>query len=367
MKPDAEDYLRGIMSGESRGIAAGAARAGLSLIESVYAGAMMMRNRLYDIGALRSVRLERPVISVGNLTAGGTGKTPMVRWLASHLRDQGRTAAILSRGYKSAGGQPGDEQRMLDQLLNAPGASPVVLKANPNRQEAARQATAENSRIDVFLLDDAFQHRRIQRELDIVLLAATDPFGYGHVLPRGMLREPLAGLGRAGAVVITHADCASEDQARAIEQRVRAFNPSCPIYRAMHAHAGLRYAATPAAAPPDMPMEELHSRRFFAFCGIGNPRLFSRQLEAYGPQYVGRQWFADHHRYTAKDLAALRAQAAQAGAEELVTTEKDWVKIAGLADAEADRLRILRIDVRMRFNETDSGRLIAQIRRVIGD
>ena len=230
------------MSGSRRGLGAGALRLVLAGVEPVYAGAMVVRNRLYDAGISRSRDLRRPVISIGNLTAGGTGKTPMVRWLANRLRIQGHRVAVLSRGYKSAAGELGDEQIMLDRLLNGPGVEAIIMWANPDRMAAAEAALKSDSSVDVFVLDDGFQHRRVARQMDIVLLSAPEPFGFGHVLPRGLLREPVRGLRRAHAVVITHADEVAESDLLAIEKCVRQIHPTVPIHRAAHQPGGLRSA-----------------------------------------------------------------------------------------------------------------------------
>src|SRR4051794_36561894 len=177
-----------IVSGEATGVGPASIRALLSLAEPFYAAAAGARNRAFDRDPRKLRRLPRPVISIGNLTAGGTGKTPVVRWLASRLRDDGLRVAVLSRGYKATPGSLGDEQRMLESLLNGPGKVPVVIRADPDRYSTGVAALREHPEIDVFLLDDGFQHRRLGRDLDLVLVNMTEPFGYGHVLPRGLLR-----------------------------------------------------------------------------------------------------------------------------------------------------------------------------------
>lgn len=361
MPYDTDHSLRDVLSGSQRGPVPGALRLALAAIEPFYAGVTVLRNRLYDGGILRIAKLPRPVISIGNLTAGGTGKTPMVRWLAAKLRGAGMNVAALSRGYKSAAGHLGDEQIMLDRLLNAPPLKPITLAANPSRTAAAEAALRQRPEIDVFLLDDGFQHRRVTRDLDIVLLSAADPFGFNHVLPRGLLREPVSGLKRAGAVVITHADRVPESSLLAIEQRVRWHQPHAPIYRAIHAHTGLRTTAASAALAPDRSMDDLRGRRFFAFSGIGNPQVLRGQLESAGGTHVGSRWFADHHAYVAADLAQVQARAAELNADLLLTTEKDWVKVVELPSASAARPPIWRLDVELQFVDDGGDRLFDQV------
>src|SRR5687767_11141712 len=169
------------MSGEQAGLVAGVLRTGMSAAEPFYAAVAAARNRLFDAGLRKSHLLPRPVVSVGNITTGGTGKTPVVRWLAERLRDHGRRVAVLARGYGATAGEAGDEQVMLDHLLNdgTTDARRVVLVANPDRVAAATRLLGERPETDAFVLDDGFQHRRLARDLDVVLVSATSPFGYG--------------------------------------------------------------------------------------------------------------------------------------------------------------------------------------------
>ena len=357
-----DQFTRRVMSGEARGATAALLRAATSAAEPFYSLAASARNRLFDNGVFRSARLPRPVISVGNITTGGTGKTPLVRWLAARLRDHGKRVAILSRGYKAAPGSRGDEQLMLDRLLNGPGASnPVSIVANPDRVAAATALLRDRPEVDLFLLDDGFQHRRVRRDLDLVVISATSPFGYGHVLPRGMLREPIRGLSRAGAFVVTHADAVDPATLAQIEREVRRHNSDAPLYRAAHVQSALRR--------PDgelMPIAALRGCTWFAFCGIGDPQAFSKQLESTGGRRAGFRAFPDHYNYTADDVATLKRDAAAAGADVLVTTEKDWPKLSRLpATGEAkEEVPIWRADVELQFMADDAAGLWAQVLRV---
>lgn len=354
-----------VMSGSARGVGPTALRGVLAVAEPFYAGAMLLRNRLYDSGYLHAAKLGRPVISIGNITTGGTGKTPMVRWLAERLRDSGRRVAILSRGYKAAASELGDELEMLKSALNDGPERPVFLAANPDRAAAAAGLLGEHPEIDVFLLDDGFQHRRVRRDLDVVLVSAAEPFGFGHVLPRGLLREPLSGLGRAGAVVITHCDQVSAGELSRIESVIREHQRASgsqrvhPLYRAVHEQTGLRPPQAGSSGPPPQPIDWLSGRSFFAFCGIGTPPAFDAPLRRFGPRYVGSRWFADHHAYGESDLQWLRGKAKEKGADLLLTTEKDWAKISRLSTAQAEP-HIWRVDMTMKFVGDDETRLLAQ-------
>ncbi|HEY8749605.1 MAG TPA: tetraacyldisaccharide 4'-kinase [Tepidisphaeraceae bacterium] len=345
------------MDGSERSTGALVLRSAARVVEPFYSGAMSVRNRLYASRVLKTHRLGRPVISIGNITTGGTGKTPVVRWLAERLRDEGRQVGILSRGYGSKPGELGDELTMLDRALND-GSRPVVfLEANPDRIAGAASLIAHHPEVQVLLLDDAFQHRRAARDMDIVLISAVNPFGFGHVLPRGLLREPLSGLSRAGAIIITHADQQSAEDISQIEGQIRRFNSAAPIYRAVHALVGL------SSEFERVPMEALSGRRYFVFCGIGNPQALEKPLAAFGDS-AGRRWYGDHHDYSAAEIASLNAEGRAAGADLMVTTEKDWAKIAALPPQDG-LLPIWRVEMELRFIDGDGDGLLTQVRGVL--
>jgi tetraacyldisaccharide 4'-kinase len=350
-----DQFARQVMSGSARGVAT-ILRAISSAVEPFYAASALARNKLFDAGIKRVTRLPRPVISVGNNTAGGTGKTPMVRWMASELRSQGKRVAILSRGYKAKAGALGDELTMLDRALNGGGGdtAPVLLRANPNRVAAGTALLAEHPEVDVILLDDGFQHRRVARDLDVVLINATEPFGFDHVLPRGLLREPLRGLRRAGVIVLTRCDRVTDAALAEIEQRIRT-HTGVPILRSVHAQSGFRLPHTPLRAPVDQPMSALAGQNWFLFCGIANPSgLIS--LHDQGGRMAGAVSFGDHHDYSKADIDRVLRDARSAGADLVVTTEKDWVKVEPLWDSVAEPLPLWRVDVEVRF--TADGALV---------
>jgi tetraacyldisaccharide 4'-kinase len=365
MSKSMEQYGRSVMSGADNSVPAILLRAGLSMIEPLYAALMAGRNLLYDSQAFATHSLPRPVISVGNITAGGTGKTPVVRWLADELRKAGHRPAILLRGYKVGSGVTSDEQVMLDHHLNDETRAPVRIGVNPSRTLAGQSMLEEHPDVTVFILDDAFQHRQLEREMDLVLINAADPFGYEHVHPRGLLREPLRSLQRADAFIITRADQVSPVRRRDIERRIRQQNRRAPIYRANHAHTGLRSSGCSAADDPDCAIDDLSRRPFFAFCGIGNPASFQRQLEELEGRFVGHHWFPDHHDYTEQDIIDVKRQAKEAGAELVVTTEKDWVKISGFSVAQDHDPEIWRTELEIEFWDDEGQRLLDQIRQKI--
>jgi tetraacyldisaccharide 4'-kinase len=306
---------RELISGHSRGPVAGLTRGGLSIASLFYGAAVRARNRLFDSGVLRVHRAPVPVVSVGNLTAGGTGKTPtvaaMVDWFTAHdVR-----AAILSRGYRAHSGATNDEKLVLDQLC--PG---IPHLQGADRYESARTA-CERHGAQVLVLDDGFQHRRLARDLDLVLVDALDPWGGCRLLPRGLLREPQSSLRRAGAVILTRADQVTSDEKRPLIEEIRRFGRDEMPIEAVFRPSGLvdvegKFAAADSLGP------------VAAFCGIGNPEAFRRTLIDAGlRQIAGFRAFRDHHHYSESDYADLAAWARNIGAAAVVTTQKDLVKI----------------------------------------
>jgi tetraacyldisaccharide 4'-kinase len=256
-----------------------------------------------------------PVISVGNLTLGGTGKTPMVKWIARWLQANGGGAAIVSRGYGAAVGEQNDEALELAQALpNVPHIQ------NRDRVAGAQQAIS-NFAADCIVLDDGFQHRRLGRDLDIVLLDALEPFGFEHVFPRGTLREPPVGLQRAQVVCLSRADIATAQQRAAIRQRVAALAPQAIWCEVAHSASSIVNASGET-----QPLAALAAQRVAAFCGIGNPAGFRHTLSHTACEVISWREFPDHHRYTPADLETIAAEAKASNAQLVVCTLKDLVK-----------------------------------------
>jgi tetraacyldisaccharide 4'-kinase len=348
MDAPSQELAQEILSGSDRSLRGRLVRGLTAIAEPIYAAAMAGRNLAYSQGWRASRRLPSPTVSVGNITTGGTGKTPVVRWLAGRLSEAGKNPAVLLRGYRTTAGGVSDEQQLLARGL--PDAIPVI--ANPNRFAGAEQALRQNGKIDTFVLDDGFQHRKVKRDFDLVLVNATEPFGFGHVLPRGLLREPMAGLRRADALLITRSSQVDSAALAKIESIIKKYNSAAPIYHADHVHTAIWMPGSGQRFP--IAAEE----RCFVFCGIADPRAFTAQF----PNCVGHQWFSDHHDYTADDLRGIVAQATAAGARRILTTEKDWVKIAALPSAG----EIGVVEMEIRFAGDDEQRLLGQIREKLG-
>jgi tetraacyldisaccharide 4'-kinase len=301
-----------------------AARLGLWLLAGLYRAGLRVSNLRYALpGGVR--RAARPVISVGNLTVGGTGKTPLVACVAQLLKELGREPVIVSRGYHSAPGQANEETLEMARLC--PGV-PVV--QNPDRWQAINDFTLHNA-CGAAVLDDGFQHRRLARDLDLVLIDATVPFGYGHVLPRGLLREPLSALRRADMIVITRAELVDAAAVAEIKRRLATFlRPGTPVLVARNRPTGLRMADGSTRG-----LEVLSGLPVAAACGIGNPDAFRQTLAQAGANVRRFDAFPDHHAYTADELAGLLATSQAAGAKMLVTTGKDYVKWRPLLEGTA--------------------------------
>lgn len=316
--PDAERFKR-LVEGTARGAGPTLARFALTAASAPYGLAVSLRNAAYDHGILHTARGALPVVSVGNLTLGGTGKTPLVAWLARSLAARGLRPAIVSRGYGAARGERSDEAAELAILL--PGVPHV---ADRDRVRGVWSAAAAGA--DIAVLDDGFQHRRLARDLDIVAVDATDPFGGGRLFPRGLLREPLAGLARAQAVVLTRAASADHARRRAIRETLEnACRGALPAVWLEATHRPVHLRSATAAT---LPLERLRGARVAAFAGIGNPAAFRSSLADSGTTLVGFRPFPDHHAYTAADLDAIRKWTSTLRADLVVTTLKDLVKIS---------------------------------------
>jgi tetraacyldisaccharide 4'-kinase len=348
----ADESFHALVSGRSRGWRPALARLGLSAASGPYAAAVWLRNRLYDRGWKRVCRAEVPVVSVGNLTLGGTGKTPCVEYLARFYRERDVRVAILSRGYKGARGR-NDEAMVLEENL------PDV----PHLQGADRVALAatavEELEAELLILDDGFQHRRLGRDLDVVLLDATNPWGHGRHFPRGLLRESPREVRRASVVMLTRCDQVPDGDVRALEVKARKLAPNAPVVATEH--AAVEWVQHDA---PPRPVDAVRGMPLVAFCGLGNPKAFRRTLRDLGCEPTDFRAFPDHHGYTRADVESLRDWARRQPADAVIaTTQKDLVKLRTAQIGERDLLA-LRIGLRVRDN-ADSVRFHELLTNVI--
>ena len=306
-----------LASGKWSGPLAGLLRAVLRLAAVFWELAMRLRNMAFDRGWKKSARAAVPVVSIGNLTAGGTGKTPVAAFIARWFRDHGVRVCFVSRGYGAAANAPNDEALVLQALC------PDVPHLQDPDRVAAAQSAVDRHQSQLIILDDGFQHRRLARDLDVVLIDATNPWGYGYVLPRGLLREPVSSLRRADLVIITRADHAPRDQIEAIRQSIAVANPHCGIVETTFPPT--RFINSQEATAE---LESLRGRSVAAFCGIGNPSAFRSTLAARGCTVVDFRSFPDHHNYSPSDVEDLQRWSRETQVDAVVCTQKDLVKIA---------------------------------------
>jgi tetraacyldisaccharide 4'-kinase len=345
------DYFRNLISGQRGGLWPALQRGGLRLASLPYALAMGLRNRLYDGGWKRIYQAAVPVVSIGNLTLGGTGKTPCVEYVARFYQQQGVRLAILSRGYGTRAGR-NDEALVLEENL------PDV----PHLQGADRVALARTAvnelKSEVLVLDDGFQHRRLKRDFDLVLVDATNPWGYGSLFPRGLLREPIGSLRRADMILLTRCDQVNEETCLRIQKEIARSAPDVPVGRTWHQPVELRNSERKTA-----PLPVLKTQPVAAFCGIGNPNGFRRTLADLETQICAFRSFPDHHAYTRADVAELRGWAEKQAKEcLLVTTQKDLVKL-GRTELGGRALWALRIRLHVEAGqETLQQKLLSVIR-----
>jgi tetraacyldisaccharide 4'-kinase len=273
------------------------------------------RAAAYRKGFFRSKRLPGTVISVGNLTAGGTGKTPLVLWLAERLHAEGKRAAVLTRGYRGVPAGPGGVPQSDEVAIYRTRLQHIAeLGVGANRFASGKILSRHG--VEWFVLDDGFQHMQLARNVDIVLLDATDPFASGFMIPAGLLREPKSALGRADIVVVTRSA-----RTPAIETIVQRVTPA-PIFHAVTQLLDVvKFPSHPAASSE--PLANWRTKKAFAFCGIGNPQAFFDDLSKWGGSVSGHFSFPDHHTYTQTDIEKLEARARDSGAEILLCTEKD--------------------------------------------
>ncbi|MFW5857758.1 MAG: tetraacyldisaccharide 4'-kinase [Planctomycetota bacterium] len=329
-----KQLLRRILEQSAGGPAGAALRTTLRPVGQLVASLARRRRRAYANGRRHAYRADRPVISVGNLTAGGAGKTPTVLWLAKRLLARDLRVGVVARGYGAADGA-NDEERMLRARL--PG---LLYHADAHRPSAVQRAVRDGA--EVVLLDDGFQRLDVARDLDIVCLDATAPFGGGRCLPAGLLREPPEALSEAGIVLLTHADQLDEQALGQLETEVRALSPHAAVRRAQHRPALLRALSGEGAQA----LAAVRGARVALLSGIARPDHFRATMAGLGADVRAEMVHPDHHVYVPADLDRALHRARTAGAGMLVTTEKDAVKLGPLfADASALPVFALCIDL----------------------
>jgi len=305
-------YVYKVMKNEERGFFVPVMRILLSLLSFLYAFGERIVGWMYDSGMLRMYKAPVPVISIGNITLGGTGKTPFTIFVADYFTDNGKKPAVLIRGYGD------DEHRMLkDALPDIP-----VLVGRDRVKNAFKEVVRET---DVLVLDDGYQHRRLERDLNILLLDCPNPFGNGHLCPRGILREPVSSIRRADMIVLTKADRMEESDRENIVQKINGLAPGVPVIISRHEPVCMR-DVTGAVYSTD----ELSGKKICLVSGIADPEYFAHTVRACGGIIVEEITFGDHYGYAQQDVDRIFAKCFSSRVDMLLVTEKDHVKMKKL-------------------------------------
>ncbi len=326
----------------------------LWVLSCIYGAAVKGIVFFYQKGILRRQRLRRPVISVGNLTVGGAGKTPLVMLLAQILKGKDFKPVILTRGYMDKGGAfsrlESDEAAMIRRAL-----ADVPVLVGPNRFQNA-QDFLKGHAADVFILDDGFQHWRLARDMDIVVLDAVNPWGNGCLIPRGILREPLNALKRADMIVVTKTNLAGGDTIEEIKTRLAVLCPDQMIVWARHHPVGLRDVRSDGAED----LSFLKGKEICSFCGIGDPASFQKILTDLGARVKEPVAFMDHYSYNNQDIRRLVERCHENHIDTLVTTEKDAVKLIPFLDIFDRTMKLFYLKIQIAL-EGDEGEFIQRI------
>lgn len=352
----------------------------LKHLSHLYYFVVQSRLYLYQAGIIRRFPLGCQVISVGNVTVGGTGKTPIVEMLARELSNEGRKVAILSRGYRKK--EKSFSQRLRDKLKAGASATPprivsdgkhllldsemsgdepymlatnlpdVVVLVDQDRVKSGRYAV-KHFGCDTLILDDGFQYQKLCHRLDLVLVDCTNPFGNGNVLPRGILREPAANISRAKFICITKANGGDNSELR---RKITELNPKAGIMECNHEPCSL----VSAFSREHNPLEHLSGMKVVALSGIASPKSFEKSLEKLGAVILKRMRFADHHRFSQQEIIDIVNQAQELGADAVVTTEKDAVRMSRI-DRCAVPVFFVRIEVKFLSGIEEFNRCISHI------
>lgn len=329
----------------------------LTLLSYIYWMIWNIRKILYNTGILKTRRLPYPVICIGNITTGGTGKTPAVIALAKLLQKGGfDRIAILTRGYKRRSRDPiiavsdgnkilstpqdaGDEPYLLASALKD---VPVIVGKDRYR---SGQYAMERFGADLFILDDGYQHIRLYRDLNILLIDATNPFGNEFLLPKGILREPLSAIARADCIIISRAD---KGETETIENRIRTYNRNASIF-----HSLFRTVSITDSEGNAVGLDYVEGKKLFLFCGIGNPASFKKSVVDRGGNIVGERIYPDHYWYSAEDLEEIFSEAPRMAADAIMTTEKDAVRLIDrdLLPEMHGKIKILILQVEMEIEK----------------
>lgn len=354
-----EALFKSIVSGENQSILGDIARSSLGFISKGYEKAVSVRNARFDAGK-GVTRVTVPVISVGNITAGGTGKTPMVRFICDILAQKGLHPTVLSRGYRAEDNKKNiiiskDGMMLVEPSISGDEAwllAKVLQKSNViiGRERAlSAQIAIDKLGADCLVMDDGFQHRALARDIDIVLIDASNPFGYDHVLPRGLLREPINGLQRADIIILTKVDQVAPGIVSGIQKRLAHMLPNTPVYETIHKPQCIYTLDEWANGETGSPVDAYQKHRIMAVSGIGNPQSFTQTLTDIGYNVVHTMPFGDHHSFENDDVVDIWKEVFAHQADAICITEKDAVKLSQLHAIEDLKIPILVLSIGIEF------------------
>ncbi|MDP2905118.1 MAG: tetraacyldisaccharide 4'-kinase [Candidatus Omnitrophota bacterium] len=344
--PKIGEYFFSLATEKRRGLVASVVKAFLFIFSLIYG---LVAWALIFLKRRNPCRLSCKVISVGNLTLGGTGKTTTVEFVARYLTEQGRKVAVLSRGRTGAQNL-GDEPAMLSKKLEG---VPVI--ADTDRIRGARRAIAEHG-ADTVILDDGLQQWHIEKDLEIVTIDAGCPFGNGYLLPRGILRQPLSSLSQPGVFVLTKINLYPDT--RKIKDTLARFYPSAQVIEALHQPMGFYELSQPQRR---LPVDALAGQPVALFSGIGDPGSFEKLTSGLGAKVELSLRFGDHHHYTAADLEKISMAAKDKNINVLITTEKDAARFYDIRSTISD-LRILVLQIQLGFKDDGKDRFYNRLR-----
>jgi len=328
-----KEYIHGIMTDKEKGAFAAALK-GILFIFSIFYGILIrLHNVLYLCGVLRSYKSSIPTVSVGNITLGGTGKTPFVIMLARRFAEKGAKTGVLIRGYGE------DEWKLLNDRLSIYGIKIII-----GRDRVKKSMEAEKEGMKAIILDDGFQHLRLKRDLDIVLINATDPLGNEKLFPRGILREPLSAMSRADILVITKSDGLAGDADR-LKEDIKTMTCCKNILTAVHRPINL----IGLSDGKHLPVSYVSGKKVCLVSAICDPSYFKHTLKQIGAYPDLEFVFPDHHRYRSKEIKTIIKKCVSKGIKDIVVTEKDAVKLRHLMpnNASVVNFLVLRVDLRI--------------------
>lgn len=337
-----KEYYLSILSGQQRGFIAALIKSTLSTFTYPYLAVLNTRNILYKNGVVKSRRLPVKVISIGNITTGGTGKTPLVEFMARYLLEKNKKVAILSRGYGGNNPLQKNNDNVNDEcLILRENLQDVPVLAGKDRVKNGERAIRDYD-VDCIILDDGFQHFRIKRDLDIVVIDSLNPFGGENLIPRGSLREPLKNLGRADLFMISHCNQSNEQTIKSICTKLSHVNNDVPVCESVHSPVHIENITDGSILGP----EWLKGKRIYGLSAIGNPESFTYTLKGLGADLIKHRKFHDHHNYTNEEIDDVISEAQSLGTDAIVVTQKDIVKMRKMNIKDANILS-LKIEIKI--------------------